>query len=176
MSAKSGAHGSKKPRNKPYRPKPELPGGGLRALLRIEDRAIRRKTINSPYRTEDLTELGVAYWGAFAGLKTTNPSEDAWAIVCHSLNIALVLCESGLGPEHTDAIVAALDGIFRAKQRGDLDGQYRLDGAGIAAIENALQVHEAQLEHATPVEVASAYAIVLRRCEDGHVYTAAAVH
>jgi hypothetical protein len=167
---------AKKPRNKAYRPKANLTGGGLQALVRIEDRARIRTINNSTYRPEDLTDLRTAYWVAFANLKQGHPTEEAWGHVCFSLNLALVLCELGFGSEWTDTVVAALDGIFKAKQRGDRTGRYGLDGDAIKAVTDALEVHDQQMEVATRAETAQAYAIVQQRIAAGNVYTAEQVH
>lgn len=162
----------KKRRDKPYRPKNKLPGGGLHALLRIEDRAIARAHNTSLYRPEDLTELRAGYWIAFANLKTGHATEDAWGHVCFSLNLALVLCEMGFGKEWVETVVSALDGIFAAKQRGDKSGNYGLNGPAIQAIANALEVHDAQMEMATRGETAEAYSTVQKRIAAGNVYQA----
>lgn len=174
--SKGGAHRAKKPRNKAYTPKPALFGGGLQALVRIEDRARVRTINNSTYKQEDLTELGTAYWGSFGDITTGAAREDSWHYVAGSLNMALLLCEAGLGEEHTPLIIAAQDGIFKAKLRGERTGSYRLDGAGIMAVREALHVHDAQMAHATPNDIAAADAELKKRIAAGDVYSAEQMH
>jgi hypothetical protein len=167
---------TKKPRNKPYRPKMTAAGGGLMALVRIEDRARHRAVLSSPYAEEDRNDLATAYWRAFGDLKSGTATEEAWSNVAASVNMALLLAEGGLGEECTPEIVPALEGLFKAKQRGERHGSYRLDGPGLVAVQNVLKIHDAQMEHATPMDMLNADAELKKRMREGNVYSAERIH
>lgn len=157
----------KKKRDKAYRPKWKFQGGGLSALLRIEDRAIA----GSPLSDDQQTDLGGAYWLAFTNMTVGNASEESWSCMVCALNIGMALCEAGIGEEHEEAFVAALDGAFRAKIRSEKSGSFRLDGEAIQAIKHALTIHDEQIRIAHRREMVAAMQTVRARIEEGNVYT-----
>lgn len=155
-----------KKRNKKYHPKPVHVAGGLVALARC----IARGEEAVPLRDDQLTDLGVAYWLSMENLRTGAATEEAWSCVVCALNIGMALCEDGIGGEYEAMLVSALDGAFRAKIRSAKAGTFRLDGAAIIAITDALQVHDQQLEIATRAEVTKAMQTVQDRVNKGHIY------
>lgn len=161
---------AKKPRNKAYRPKLVAPGGGLMALVRI---GIRGENA-SPLRDEQLSDLGLAYWLSFDNLRAGDANEESWSCVVCALNVSLVMCEKGIGAEHEQALVTALDGAFRAKVRSARTGNFRLDGDGLRDVETGLQIHDQQMAIATRAEISDAMHTVRARIEAGNVYQEAA--
>lgn len=157
----------KKPRNKKYQPKRIFPGGGLSALLRIEDRAIAA----SPLNCDQQTDLGGAYWLAFTNMTIGNASKESWSCVVCALNIGMALCEAGIGAEYEQDFVAALDGAFRAKIRSQKTGSFRLDGEAIQAIRHAMTIHDAQILVTHKRELVAAMQTVRTRIDEGNVYT-----
>lgn len=129
------------------------------------------KTLDCGFEADYCAELASSYWLFFEQLKMHVASENAWANICVPLNIALLLCEQGIGEEHTQTIISALDSVFKAKLRGEKTGTYRLDGAGIRAVSEALTVHDAQMELATKREVLIARDEMHRRLAAGNVYS-----
>jgi hypothetical protein len=128
----------------------------------------------STLKPDQVTDLGVAYWLSFENLRTGDANEESWSCVACSLNVALVLCEKGIGAEYVDAIVTALDGCFRAKIRSAKTGNFRLDGEALRDIETALVIHDSQLELAKRFEVQEAMNTIYKRLKDGNVYQEAA--
>lgn len=161
---------SPKKRNKPYRPKPVTQHGGLIAVARVHARAEEA----APLCDDQLTDLGVAYWASFENLRSGPATEEAWSCVACALNIGIVLCEQELGQEYEELFARALEGAFRAKVRSQRTGSFRLDGAALRDIEDAFDVHDAQMELATRAEVTRALNTVHARMESGNVYRAAA--
>lgn len=157
-------------RNKRYVPRPVTQHGGLIAVARIHARA--EEVV--PLRDDQLTDLGVAYWLSLENLRTGAATEEAWSCIVSALNIGVVLCELGVGPEHELAFVAALDGAFRAKLRSAKSGTFRLDGEAMRDIEAAFQIHDEQMKLATRAEVTQAMRTVHARIESGNVYREAA--
>lgn len=154
-------------RNKAYKPKRIFPGGGLSALLRIEDRAI----VNSPLNDDQQTDLNSAYWMAFTNMTVGNASEESWSCMVCALNIGMALCEAGIGAEYEQDFVAALDGAFRVKVRSTKTGSFRLDGEAIQAIKHALAIHDEQVRIAQRGEIVAALHTVRARIDAGNVYT-----
>lgn len=157
----------KKPRNKKYTPRPALPGGGLVALARLHIRAEDRAALPA----DKQQHLSTFHWLAMESLLTGAGDFDSWECLCSALNIAMALCEAGIGAECIDDVVAGQEALVRSKVRADRHGVYRLDGDGIAQVSEALRTHDAQLEHAQRQEVIAAIQLVRQRVVDGNVFT-----
>jgi hypothetical protein len=153
-------------RHKKYRPRPVDPDGGLSRIALCVARGIQA----APLTPSQLTDLGAAYWLSFEQLRTGDATEEAWSCVVCALNIGLALAEKGIGDEFEQTLVDALDGAFRAKVRSAKAGTFRLDGEAMRAIDEALHVHDAQMELATRDEVTAAMRLVHQRVVDGDVY------
>lgn len=158
----------KKPRSKKYTPKPCLIGGGLRALLKIEDRAVAA----SPMCDDQLTDLAGGYMLALTNLAIGNASEESWECVVCAINIGMALAETTFEGQYIDEFVTALDGLFRAKLRSAKTGNFRLDGEALQAVKIAIAVHDEQLKLAHRKEVIAALRTVQKRVAEGNVYTA----
>lgn len=85
--------------------------------------------------------------------------------------MGLVLAEKVFGGQGEQEMVAALDGLFKAKLCGDKAGVYRLDGEGIHAVREALEWHDQQLQLAHRREIVDAIATVRQRVAAGNVYS-----
>ena len=160
----------KKARKKAYHPRPVSQHGGLVAIAMCHARGENA----SPLKPDQVTDIGVAYWLSFENLRTGSASEEAWSCVACALNVALVLCEKGIGAEYVDSLVKALDGCFRAKIRSAKTGNFRLDGEALRDIETALKIHDQQMEIAKRWEVTEAMQTIYKRLEEGNVYEVAA--
>jgi len=181
MSSKrnGGAHGAKKKRNKtykPYQPKHGVMAGGMIALAENQERvgqvAAFIENHDKPYSEDDLSDLARTYWLAFDQLKMGAATEEIWSTVCASINMATLLCERGIGEEHLPVMSLALDAMFSAQQRGERVGAYRLDGDGLRAVTEALQIHDEQMRHVTPIDIMRADDERIRRERDGEIRTA----
>lgn len=161
---------SKKPRNKKYVPRPVTQHGGLVAIAMCHARGENASTLTS----DQTTDLGVAYWLSFENLRAGDANEESWSCVACALNVALVLCEKGIGAEFEPQMVAALDGAFRAKTRSAKSGNFRLDGQALRDIETALQIHDQQMAIAKRWEVTTAMNAIYKRLKEGNVYREAA--
>jgi hypothetical protein len=160
---------SKKPR-KQYRPRPVAQHGGLVAIAMCHARGENASTLT----TDQTTDLGVAYWLSFENLRAGDANEESWSCVACALNVALVLCEKGIGAEYEQQLVTALDGCFRAKIRSAKTGNFRLDGDALRDIETALQIHDEQMAIAKRWEVTAAMNTIYKRLAEGNVYREAA--
>jgi len=155
-----------KPRKK-YVPKRCFQGGGLLALLRIEARAENA----SPLRDDQKDDLGRNYWLSFTNLTQGIASYQSWEVCVGSLNMGLVLAEKVFQGQGEEEMVAALDGLFKAKLRGDKTDRYRLDGDGIQSVREALTIHDQQMQLAHRREIVDAIATVKQRVANGNVYS-----
>lgn len=142
------------------------------------DRNIIRaaENMDKTFRKADVDDLARSYWLYFDQLKQHTASEIAWNNVTCSLNMAMLLCELVFGDEHLPLMIRALEGMFKAKMRGEKTGSYRLDGDGLRAVQEALHIHDAQMELATPRDMVRADMELKKRMADGNVYSAEKIH
>jgi hypothetical protein len=144
----------------------------ISALVAIAEERARYAAMadHRPIEDENLTDLGIAYWMAFREMVMGKSSESIWSVVTCSLNIALILCERGIGEEFKPYVIKALDGAFRAKVRADSTKTWRYDGEAISAIRQALEAHDEQIKLATKQQMREALNEVHRRVTAGNVY------
>jgi hypothetical protein len=172
-SRRTGAHGAKKKRNKPYRPMTGRVVGGVATLgYHAQRNAKVEDLLNSHYGDEQRDEIAGAYWMCFQQLKMGAATGEAWATVTVTLNKALLMCETGFGEEYTTQMQLALDAIYRAQLRGEQTGAYRLDGEGIGAVSEALTIHDEQMKLVTFRDVRRVDEMLQMRLDSGNVYRA----
>lgn len=153
-------------RRKKYRPKQINADGGLAVFARCHARAEDA----SPLRTEQLTDIGVAYWLSLEQFRAGDANEEHWSCVVCALNVGMALSENGIGSEYEEAFISALDGAFRAKIRSARFGTFRLDGQAFQAITTALHIHDEQMRIGHKREIADAMRLVKKRIAEGNVY------
>lgn len=161
---------AKSKRSKAYRPRPVSATGGLFAIQKALDDTAQHKSLDD----DQLADLSIAFRIAFQNMLTGGADEQQWSICVCSLNIALILAESGIGAEFEGVINKALEGAFRTKIRAGRTGSWVLDGDAQQAIKAAFEVHEAQLLIATRAELKGAIFEVRRRIDSGDVFKEAA--
>jgi hypothetical protein len=142
----------KKPRNKKYVPKGTVDnvlsmfgsmGGAHHAHL-------RRNQVNTHVAMIELTQGRgtLTHWKRIAGV----------------LNIASVMSEQGFGREFTKALIAAQDAMLEVGKRAVRNqGRFGFTGTELTAINEALEVHDAQLENSRAIDVDRAADEVMRR-------------
>lgn len=161
----------KKKRDKKYRPRPIGNGGGLVAIANIGARGISA----SPLDSGQQTDLGAARWLALDNLARGSADEENWSCVVCALNIGVALSETVVGCEHEADFVRALEGLFRAKVRSKMSGNFRLDGEGLRDVKFALACHDEQVKLVTKREMVAAMDLVRKRIDEGNVYEEAAM-
>ena len=77
------------------------------------------------------------------------------------------MCEKGIGDEFEGIFNLALDGMVRARTRGQASGNYRLDGDAITSVTECLHVHDQQMRLATKSEIVSSLENVKNRINSG---------
>lgn len=79
------------------------------------------------------------------------------------LNVALVLCEQGVGQEYRDELVAGREALLACGMRSVEKGRFAFTGDELRAMNEALAVHDAQLENIRAIDVERAANEVIRR-------------
>lgn len=125
-----------------------------------------------PMQQDKQDDVALFYRFAFDAMQQGRGSEEQWGTVVFTLNMAVLLCERGYGPEWEDLLNRALEGAFRAKVRADKTGRWGFDGPALSAIREALEVHEAQMAAATQADILAARDEMHRRIDSGNVFRA----
>ena len=116
------------------------------AGLMAFDSALARSS-TAPLGAGQLRDLGLAYHGALAALTQGNGTWDDCNTLALASNVALLLCEYGLGGDELEAVKAAQDAVVRLVLRGKPSGRYVLTGAELRDLQALLALHDAQLAH-----------------------------
>jgi hypothetical protein len=127
-----------------------------------------------PMIDRDKHKLMVDNWASLDLIARGAGLADHMAIVITAMNMAMVLTEQGFGREYQDQVRLALDGCWRAKKRGDATGRWVFDGPALVAVREAMQVLEAQIDHASRYELIDVIHTIHARHKTGNVYCEAA--
>lgn len=118
---------------------------------------------------DQLTDLGMAVHTCIERLRTGHGVELDWHTLAAAVNVSLVLCERGIGPEYLDDIKTAMDALIEILERHRRTGRWAFHGAGYTALSRAVQIHEAQLANITRDSARAAMLEVRRRVDRGEV-------
>lgn len=126
-------------------------------------RVTQRMRNRMPLADDQTRDMGIAFHIAYDLMRDGRGDEEQWSTLACMIDIAVTLAQQGTGSEHLDELRAALDGIHRAKVRGDATGKWAFDGDALRAMETALAIHDAQLAVTTVGEALNAIAEVERQ-------------
>lgn len=118
---------------------------------------------------DQLNDLGMAVHTCIERLRTGHGIELDWHTLAAAVNVSLVLCERGVGPEYLDDIKTAQDALIEILQRHRRTGRWAFHGSGYTALTHAIHIHEAQLANVTRDGARAAMLEVRRRVDRGDV-------
>jgi|GEM_PF-2469119 len=161
---------TKKPRTKTYRPKAIVADVAfdLLAAKNAHDQMV--VNFDKPLSEEQQRDISLVFGMGIDTMATGKGTEEALHNIIFMCNVSLVLCEHGIGPQYEADMVAALDGTFRSKLRGEKTGRWGLDGPALVALRRAFEIHSAQVEVAEHRDFRRALNEVTRRIESGDLY------
>lgn len=118
-----------------------------------------------------LRDLGIGYHGALAAIVQGSGTWDDANTLALAANVALLLCEHGLGLDEIVTVHRAQEAVVNLTQRGTLGGRYVLTGAELRDLQALLELHEAQMAHEACTEgvMVAALAEIKRRATAGNV-------
>lgn len=114
-------------------------------------------------RAEQRAALVAPMQQAFAALRSGTGREPHWRDLADAANVAEALAEIGIANDHAAKFEAAQAALASLHGRVRATGCWTLRGAEIVALQDAIEIHEIQLAHATQREVGQAIAAVRRR-------------
>ena len=130
-------------------------------------RALNRRTLPAAKQVDLLLATNIALADVLRG-EGTRGDLDTMAMCA---NVALVLAETGYGPENEGKIIEAQEAIMRARMRAKkLTGRIGLDGLGMQALRDLLAIYAQQMAAATTADVTAALLEVRKRMGAGQVW------
>lgn len=89
--------------------------------------------------------------------------KEQWDRLVGAVNIAIVMCEQGIGPEYREQFVAAFNALLEVGKRSVKTGRFVFTGDELHALNECLDCHDAQLMNIRAIDVDRAAAEVIRR-------------
>lgn len=130
------------------------------------------RAIGLQHGMDDAQQRDLTLWVRAAMLAMSHGAGSGQHVfdLANAVNVALVLCERGAGPEFEADLIKAQVALVRTIERGRHTGRWGFDGPALVALERALWVYEAQLAVVPRVEARDAVREVDRRVRQGHVF------
>lgn len=129
--------------------------------------------ICTPLNASQCTDLGLGYHGALAALMSGHGSAEDLNTLALTSNIAMLLCEYGIGLDEIDDAKTAQDAVVFAVARGERTGRWLLSGSEIRPLQKLVALHDAQLASPACTEAVMVGAIreIRARAKAGQVMT-----
>lgn len=111
-----------------------------------------------------LQRLQIRNHGSLAALATGEGTKDSWDMLVGAVNIHIVMCEQGIGPEFREEAIAAREALLECGKRAVRNGhRFLFKGDELKTMTAALDNHDAQLENIRAIDVERAFQEVERR-------------
>ncbi len=114
-------------------------------------------------------KVGLAYHLALEEMRRGRGTDAAMNQLAYALNLALVLCELGFGPEQEARIHRAQEFLEHAVVGGRQGRRWHVSEEAYRAICPALEVHDQQIETATHADIRRAEEKIKERLAAGDV-------
>ena len=131
-------------------------------------------TRRMPIACDQQRDLGITYHASLQALLLGYGTEQAWATLACTVNLAMLLAEAGICAAALPGILLAQQALLRARERALRTGTWALDGDGIRATLSAVNAHDEQISRATRAQITAAINAVHRRVEEGEIVCEAA--
>lgn len=125
--------------------------------------------MQQPLTQDQRDDLGLAVHLSLERVRTGNGAELDFHTLAAAVNVSLVLCERGIGPEYLPDVTAAQDALVRMLERQRKTGRWGFDGQGYTTLARAVELHEAQVGGITRDGARAAMLEVRRRVDRGEV-------
>lgn len=146
----------------------QRPTSALREVADHLARASKNQQLPMDRRARE--ELETDAWLCLSTMLAGHGNYETWGVIVKNLNVAMILTELGYGQEWLPRIREAMDGAWRAQLRERKTGRWGFDGPAAAAIREALEIHQLQLQAASKADVLEALHLMHESLESGHVY------
>ena len=104
---------------------------------------------NNPAEPEAITKVKINHHMAMLAITQGKGGPSDWQVVANALNCAVVLAEMGYGVEYVPEVVKAQGAMVMIRDRLKASGRITIKAMEMQAINEALALHDEQLEIAT---------------------------
>ena len=119
-----------------------------------------------PYTESEQAQLQIPVYAAIGAMKGGTATPDDMGTLCIVCNACMILGEK-IGEECVTLAKTAMHALARAEQRLLDHGHYGLDGEGLQAIEDCIDLHDQLLSLVTPQQMTRAYDEMRKRIARG---------
>jgi hypothetical protein len=162
---------SKKPRNKPYRPKyAHNPVAAFEVLQKSQVVGEVLRNYHVQLNESDRQKIAISYGISLDRLCKGEGSYEDMGNLGLMCNVSIVLCERDIGKEYEQDVVQAQLALWRAHQRKEGGKNLGLDAVGLQALRFAFDLHGKQVEVAGQGQLIAAESEVARRMAAGDVF------
>ncbi len=116
---------------------------------------------------EHLVRLNIRNHSAMAVMTQGAGTREHWDLLVGAINMGNVMCEQGIGNEFREAMLAGRDALEAMGRRAMNTDRFLFKAEELAAMNEALACHDAQLENIRSIDVERASDEVLRRIRHG---------
>jgi hypothetical protein len=112
---------------------------------------------------EHLATVNIKNHAALAALAQGNGGKVEWDLMAGAMNMGVVMAEMGIGPEFLATIITGREALLEVGKRGLTKGRFVFTGDELAAMNEAMACHDAQVENVRAIDLDRAAAEVERR-------------
>lgn len=116
---------------------------------------------------EHLQVLRLRNHAAMASMTAGTGTSEDWDLLSGAINMAMVMCEQGIGNEFRDTCRAGRAAIIQCGQRAHKTGRFLFTGDELRAMNEAMDCHDAQVTNVRSIDIDRASAEVVRRLKHG---------
>lgn len=120
-----------------------------------------------PIPSTQRTDLDLTMLIPFDEMKAGRGTQDHWAMLASSANVAVMLAELGVLNQEMESFKAAQDALIETRDRGEKTGKWGLSGQAMTLVSAVLELHQEQYRVATRRQVERAIKIVHERVMSG---------
>jgi len=112
---------------------------------------------------EHLAVVNITNHGAMAAIVQGNGTKAEFDRIVGAINMGNVLCEQGIGNEFREAMLAGRDALLQVGRRSLKSGRFGFTGDELKAMNEAMLLHDTQLENIRSIDITRAADEVVRR-------------
>lgn len=126
---------------------------------------------NKPAEESAITKLKIGYHMAMVAVTQGRAGKAEWQEIANVLNVAITLAEMGYGDQYLPEIVKAQGAMVLIRERLKATGRITVKAEEMNAINEALELHDQQVELVTVREMETAILSVERQLARGNFVT-----
>jgi len=112
---------------------------------------------------EHLQKTNLINHAAMQAMVQGRGDKEMWDRLVGAINIAIVMCGQGIGPEYREQLLAGMQALLDCGVRSVKKGRFAFTGDELRVMNEAMSIHDLQLLSVRSIDVDRAAAEVVRR-------------